>query len=122
MPSPPILLPSLLSLAPDSHNRPSVYNSLPCSGQGECVGGVCACIPGYSGDLCDMRASFSRRLINKISSVTFLLALSIFLASVAAHALAWFVITGMYNIEVRGGVAERRWRVAEEGNKTGGQG
>ena len=62
-----------------------------------------------------MRASFSRQVINKISSITFLLALAILLASATAHALAWVVITGMYNIEVKedGGVREKMYQMGE---------
>ena len=37
---------------------PSSGSSLSsCSGRGECVGGACSCVPGYTGELCELGTS-----------------------------------------------------------------
>jgi hypothetical protein len=77
------------------------YNDLPCEGRGQCSSGVCLCKEEYSGQRCQIKAIFSGAFNSALGQWCRLVALGVLGLGTVAHALAWVISCGIFNVHQR---------------------
>ena len=76
------------------------YNDMPCEGRGACISGACICPEEFSGEWCQIEASFSEEFMMTIGHWSRLLGGTVLGLSVMAHFLSWTIAGGFFATSV----------------------